>query len=252
LTVYEETRQAWRHIWETTDFDRELATLSYRRAQQTINTYLPYLDHTAPTLEAGCGVGQVVYYLRERGYNVIGLDYAPEGLLPTHQRYPDLPFTVGDVHHIPFPDGSFGGYLSFGVVEHFEVGPKPALTEAWRVLRPGGALVLTVPHPNFVEFLRDTVNRLVPSRLEKLGKRADYYERTYTHPELAALVAEVGFKVRRVVPISHSYTFYGLHSLFRAPGYYQTSALGERAGDFGKLVLPWWSAFETLIIANKA
>jgi SAM-dependent methyltransferase len=250
-SVYEDTRHAWRNIWAGTDFDRELQTLDYPRAQHTINLYTPYLDRTIPNLEAGCGLAQVVYRLRQRGYPVIGLDYAPEGIGPAKARFPELPLQLGDVHHLPYPANYFGSYLSFGVVEHFEQGPEPALAEAYRVLRPGGHLVLTVPTPNFVEMLRDTLNRLFPARLAKVGQRADYYERTFTHHELETHVKNVGFKIERVVPISHSYTFYGLHRIFRKEGYYQTSDLAETSGAIGARLLPWLTAFECLILATK-
>lgn len=250
-SIYEKTRQAWRDIWAGTDFDRELKTLDYARAQETINAYLPYLDRTAPILEAGCGMGHIVYYLRQRGCPVIGVDYAPEAVKPTLACFPDLPLYVGDVHHLPYPSNFFGGYLSFGVVEHFEQGPGQALAEAYRVLRPGGTLVLTVPHPNFVESLRDTVNRLFPARLERLGPRAEYYEHTFHHDELFEHVAAAGFKVALLKPIGHSYTFYGLGGIFRGEGYYVTSPTAEFAGRAGKAILPWPTAFAALIIATK-
>ena len=249
--TYAETRRAWRNIWIETDFDRELQTLSYRRSQELLNAYLSYLDKSSPILEAGCGLGQLVYYLRERGYNAIGVDYAPEALISTHSQFPEMPLHVGDIHQLPYPDNYFGGYLSFGVVEHFEQGPIPALKEAYRVLYPKGTLVLTVPHPNVVETLRDTINRLFPARLEKLGPRADYYETTYTHETLADLVASVGFEVKTVVPYSHSYTFYGLGGVFRGSGYYATSPLAEIAGSVGRVILPWTTAFSSLIVARK-
>jgi SAM-dependent methyltransferase len=250
-STYEHTRQAWRDIWADTDFDRELRTLDYARAQELMSAYLPYLGRSAPILEAGCGMGQIVYYLRQRGYSAIGVDYAPEAIQPTLQRFPDLPLYMGDVHHLPFPSGYFGGYLSFGVVEHFEQGPAAVLLEAYRVLRPGGTLVLTVPHPNFVETLRDTVNRLFPSRLERLGPRAEYYERTYHHAELASYVLEAGFRIERIMPYSHSFTFYGLGGVFRGAGYYETSPLAEFAGRTGRLMLPWATAFASLIVGVK-
>ncbi len=249
--TYEQTRQAWRAIWTGTDFDRELKTLDYRRTRQVMATYLPYLDQTAPILEAGCGMGQVVYYLRQRGYPAIGIDYAPEAVQPALARQPDLPLYVGDVHHLPFPPNFFGGYLSFGVVEHFEQGPDEALAEAYRVLRPGGTLILTVPHPNIVEGIRDIVNRLFPARLERLGPRADYYERTFRHDELFRRVTAAGFRTKRLVPYSHSFTFYGLGGVFRGSGYYETSWLAEIAGSVGRVLLPWSTAFASLIVACK-
>jgi SAM-dependent methyltransferase len=251
LPTYEQTRQAWRDIWSATDFARELATLDYPRARQLLGHFLPFVAADAPVLEAGCGPGHVVYYLRQRGYPALGVDYAPEALIPTRALHPALPLHVGDVHHLPYPANAFGAYLSFGVVEHFEHGPAAALAEAFRVLRPGGVLVLTTPHPNLVEGLRNMLNRLFPARMRNRPPRAEYYETHFTHQQLAAFAVGAGFRVERAIPYAHSFTFYGLGGIFRAPGYYRTSALAELAGALGRRILPWQTAFECLIIARK-
>src|SRR5579859_3053338 len=176
-STYQETRQAWRDIWIGAEFDLELNSLSYQHSHEVLQTYLPYLDRAKQILEAGCGPGHVVYYLRERNYLTLGIDYAPEALVKTVQRFPTLPLHLGDVHTLPYGANTFGAYLSFGVVEHFEHGPLPALHEAYRVLKPGGVLVLTVPHPQLVESIYKLRERLSPSK----APRAGYYERTYSH-----------------------------------------------------------------------
>jgi SAM-dependent methyltransferase len=247
---YARTRQAWRDIWAATGFERELATLSYPRARALLRLYMPHLPKESPILEAGCGYAQIVYYLRQHGYNVIGLDYAPEGLTPTADQYPELPLHLGDVHQLPYADNSFGGYLSFGVVEHFEAGPAAAIAEAYRVLRPGGLLVLTVPHPNFVEDLVKLADRLFPARVAR-RPRAEYYETNFRHAQIADFVRAAGFVQLSAHPYSHSYTFYGLGGPFRGEGYYVTSGLAEACGRLGKRLLPWYTAFECLILARK-
>lgn len=247
-TVYKQTRQAWRDIWIGTDFDRERQSLDYPRAQELFALYLPFLRQDTPILEAGCGPGHIVQYLGDQGYRALGLDYAPEALQATREQYPALPFNVGDVHCLPYKSNSFGGYLSFGVVEHFEHGPDAALREAFRVLVPGGVLVITVPHPQLVESLYKLRQRIAPAAVPRAG----YYERTYRHQELSAHVQGAGFDLALVTPISHSYTLYGLLPIFRKRnGYYETSALGERVGGWCKKLLPWATAFETLIVARK-
>jgi hypothetical protein len=55
---------------------------------------------------------------------------------------------------MPYADGSLAGYLSFGVVEHFREGPFVVLTEAFRVLRPGGVAIITTPAPGYARRLK--------------------------------------------------------------------------------------------------
>jgi SAM-dependent methyltransferase len=250
--TYKQTRQAWRDIWIGTEFALELESLQYPRSQEILNIYLPYLNPSKPILEAGCGPGHVVYYLREHHLPVIGLDYAPEPLEAARRLVRDLPLQMGDVHFLPYADNYFGAYLSFGVVEHFEHGPGPALKEAYRVLASSGILVLTVPHPQFVEGLYQLRTRIFSAFGKQLPQRAGYYERTYTHNELAHHVKSVGFTIKEIRPAAHSYTFYGLHPIFRQKNsYYKASPLAELAGRVSRNVFPWITAFHTVIIAQK-
>ncbi len=252
MSTYNSTREAWREIWVTnSDFEQEFDTLSYARSQELLKSYIPYLSKDGVVLEAGCGLGHVVYYLRQQGFNVTGVDYVSEALHVEAVKRLHLPLMVADVHHLPYADNSLQGYLSFGVVEHFEAGPEAALKEAFRVLKPGGVLVLTVPHPNFVEAARNLANRLIPGRLERVGERAKYYETQYNHRDMARLISDTGFRIECSKPLAHSYTWYGLGSIFRKPGYYQTSELAEFVGRISARLLPWVSCFASLTIASK-
>ncbi len=245
---YDSTRQAWEDIWQGATVAIELETAGYRRAQQTMQAYLPYLSRDDLILEAGSGLGAVVITLQRMGYNAVGLDYAVNALHTSRQHTPDLPLLAGDVHTLPFVDSSVGAYLSFGVLEHFEHGMQPALSEAYRVLKAGGVLVLTIPYPNVVQ-------QLVAWRRRRAGSSAlnddDFYESTYTRAALLDAVTRVGFDVQQAIPTSHSFTLWGLGGPFRAEGYYRTSALAERLGDGLRLLLPWAFNFMTLVIARK-
>ncbi len=245
---YDSTRKAWEDIWDQASVEQELQTEGYARAQETIRQYTAYLPKDELILEAGSGLSAALIVLKERGYRVAGLDYAENALHISRQYDPALVLAAGDVHALPYADESFGAYLSFGVLEHFEMGMAKPLAEAFRVLKHGGVLVLTIPYPN-------VVNRYVAWRRKAQGVSVlnddDFFESTYTRAKLEANVRGVGFEVVRAIPTSHSYTLWGLGGVFRAPGYYQTSALAESLGKALSVVLPWAFNFSTLIIGRK-
>jgi SAM-dependent methyltransferase len=61
---------------------------------------------------------------------------------------PALDARVADARELPFEDGAFDGAICVSVIEHVpdegdEAGDAQAMAELWRVLRPGGVLLLT-------------------------------------------------------------------------------------------------------------
>ncbi|MCY3779645.1 MAG: methyltransferase domain-containing protein [Chloroflexi bacterium] len=245
---YASTRKSWENIWDKASIEAELEAAGYARAQETIRAYLPFLSKADAHLEAGSGLSAIVITLRNLGYDVHGLDYAVNALRASHRHDDSLPLAAGDVHQLPYRDNCFGSYLSFGVLEHFEHGMLPALKEAYRVVKPGGVVVLTIPYPNLIY-------KLVQYRRKRAraGPLADdsFYESAYTRQQLTEIVTEAGFKVELCEAASHAFTLWGLGGLFRASGYYKTSQLADCAGSLLKRILPWPFNFSTLIIARK-
>src|SRR5262245_58470961 len=117
--LYDTTRKAWETIWDGASVERELRAMESSRARQSNAMYIPYLPKDDVILEAGSGLSAAVITLRRMGYNVVGLDYAENALHISHRYDASLPLLVGDVHALPHADNSLGGYLSFGVLEHF-------------------------------------------------------------------------------------------------------------------------------------
>ena len=245
---YTSTRNAWEGIWDQASIAVELEAAGYERAQATIRAYLPYLSRDDIHLEAGSGLSAIVITLRNLGYDVHGLDYALNALLESCRYDKSLPLAAGDVHHLPYRDNCFGSYLSFGVLEHFEHGMLPALNEAYRVLKPGGVLVLTIPYPNILY-------RLVQFKRRKRGAGAltddAFYESTYSRCHLIDLISTAGFELIQASPTSHAFTLWAIGGVFRQRGYYRTSALADALGAMLQRVLPWAFNFSTLIIAQK-
>jgi len=246
---YASTRQGWIDIWDVSSVEDELATMQYPRARALLRAWLPWLPREGPVLEAGSGLGGPLITLRNEGYSqVVGMDYAENALRAARRHAPGLPLFVGDVHHIPCANGSVAACLSFGVLEHFEQGMAPALAETWRVLRPGGILVLTIPFPSLV-------HRLVAAKRRLLRQQAltddDFYESVYGRRALRKVVSDAGFTLCALRPTGHDFTLWSLGGPFRAPGYYRSSRLAELLGALLARLLPWAFNYTTLLIARK-
>lgn len=248
MTRYDTTRAAWENIWQSANVAVELEAVRSERSLEMIRAYQPYLPKDELILEAGSGLSAVVMTLRRRGYNVMGMDYATNALQASRQYDCSLALAAGDIHHMPFDDATFGAYLSFGVLEHFEHGMLPALKEAHRVLKPDGVLVLTIPYPNVVYRMVQLKRRI--TRQGALTDE-DFYESAYTRAQLEQNVQRAGFRVLLTQPMSHAFTLWGLGAPFRGGGYYETSPLADRLGGVLKHRLPWAFNFMTLVVARK-
>jgi SAM-dependent methyltransferase len=95
--------------------------------------------------DMGCGPGQIARYLHGLGVAACGIDLSPEMIAHARQLNPDIPFDVGNMLDLAgVEDGAFGGIAAFYCLIHI---PRPqigqALGELWRVLRPGGTILLT-------------------------------------------------------------------------------------------------------------
>jgi SAM-dependent methyltransferase len=105
-------------------------------------------------LEAGCGLAHYVYSLRHSGYRVVGVDFARQALRAAKAEAPELPLAAADVERLPFADGTFDGYWSGGLIEHFRHGFDGVLGECHRVLKPGGIGYVAFPYMNSIRKLK--------------------------------------------------------------------------------------------------
>jgi SAM-dependent methyltransferase len=99
--------------------------------------------------DIGCGPGVFARYMSPRATRLIGLDVDYHSLERVKSRHCDLRnayFAATIVNSLPFPDDRLETVLLLEVLEHL-ADDGAALREIWRVLRPGGKLVISVPVP---------------------------------------------------------------------------------------------------------
>ena len=184
-------------------------------------------------LEAGCGSGRWLRFLTDRGYDIVGLEYKRETLDMVRRAWPDLDLVQGDCERSPFEASSFDGALSFGVVEHWREGPDRPLADLWRVLKPGGRALITVPCLNGVRRLKRRVMwdevtqapkalavRMLkrrPQPMSRLDRRhrfavfpawGEFYEYRMTPEQFRGEIEKAGFEVVEHLPAA---TFDGVY-----------------------------------------
>jgi SAM-dependent methyltransferase len=120
----------------------------YSHEQQLVDHYCSRKDMSILTV--GCGAGRETFCIYERGFRQIrGVDLTPEFVALANQRsrdlHLDIPFVVGSVRELPFPDAAFDVVTFFANI-YGHITPKvarlEALAEAKRVLKPGGLILM--------------------------------------------------------------------------------------------------------------
>jgi len=94
-------------------------------------------------LDVGTGTGHFAFDLARRGLRVTGVDSSEAMLDVARAKGRDATFVHADAADLPFADASFDLVLSVTTLE-FVPAPQKALSEMWRVTRPGGRMVVAV------------------------------------------------------------------------------------------------------------
>jgi SAM-dependent methyltransferase len=133
-------------------------------------------------LDAGSGTGANLPFLQQYG-TAFGLELFQRGIRFAHER--GIPRLIqGSVTHLPIPDASLDVVLSFDVLYCLETpAEQAAIREMFRVVRPGGFVVINVAA---LDMLRGDHSAL--------GGEV----RRYTKADLRRKLEQTGFRVQRL------------------------------------------------------
>lgn len=129
------------------DLINDLQSLGLHRWWKRRLLRLAVVKPDTAALDLCCGTGDVAFALAEAGARVTGLDFSAPMLAVATGRKASVSgagaptFVQGDALHTPFPDAHFDVVtISYGLRNLASV--DAGLSEMWRVLRPGGRLLV--------------------------------------------------------------------------------------------------------------
>ncbi|MBI4330055.1 MAG: class I SAM-dependent methyltransferase [Chloroflexi bacterium] len=138
------------------------------------------VNHQPLILDIGCGTGSNLRSWESHG-EVLGLDNSPQALSFCRMKG-NTNLLKGDAAVLPFRDNTFEVIIALDMLEHMEK-DEDTVREFFRVCRPGGHLLLTVPALMFLWSQHDM---------------ALHHKRRYSRNQLESLVSRGGFRIERM------------------------------------------------------
>ena len=149
--------------------------------------YQPLIPSTGAVLDWGCNHAPDSCLLRGSGgdYALHGCDFREPGRFRAFHNFADLQFrTLGHLYQLPYGDAQFDAVIAGGVLEH-AAWEYESLKELYRVLRPGGVLIITYLPNRFSA--KEWVQRNVRKR--------DHHLRLYGLSTTRRILLGLGFEV---------------------------------------------------------
>jgi len=180
-----------------------------RRVAFDIEYVQQYLAKTDNILEVGSTPLLFSGALRKLGYNIYGVDILPERFQETAVRL-DIPVKKCDIEleKLPFLDAYFDGIIFNEIFEHLRINLIFTFSEVFRVMRPGGVLLLSTPNLRCLEGIINFI--FLDSPCSNSGSIYEEYEklqtighmghvREYTIIEICEFLENVGFIIKGVI-----------------------------------------------------
>lgn len=139
-------------------FENEESHFYYRGTNQEILTQVKKYLHDfglikpIKILDAGCGTGLLAQKMKSFG-EVFGIDIEPNAIKYAKKR--KVRIFQSSVEKLPFNKNTFDLITSIDVLYHRRVNEEKALNEFYKVLKPGGLLIIKLPAYNFLRGKHD-------------------------------------------------------------------------------------------------
>jgi ubiquinone/menaquinone biosynthesis C-methylase UbiE len=148
-------------------------------------------------LDIGCGTGLFVKRYIDEGGSAIGLDISRKMIERAQRRCTTCDYMVGTGEKIPFCDNSFDAVSSLLVFSYIK-DPESMLREAYRVLKPGGAIAVCTLGKKLITRGIPVIYQISEKINVKHLVMKDFGERYYDKEEMSDLFTRAGFSDVRI------------------------------------------------------
>lgn len=156
--------------------------------RRSVRLLADYLESPRRVLDVGCATGELLLSIRQRGNpHVTGVETSADAVAAARRR--GLTVVEGEIGDAGFPDGSFDTVIASHTLEHV-ANPLTFMREVYRVLSPGGTVILWLPNSASLEC------RLFGRYW--LGYDAPRHLTTFSTGTLGLLLHSAGFRIREI------------------------------------------------------
>ncbi len=190
--IFDQIAPGWYNFRHWSIFRNELEALAQRWQEGRL-------------LNVGCAHGPDFLPFTE-SFRLHGIDFSAEMLRLARKYYRKFDFAVSlslaDVGHLPYYDETFDWAISVATYHHLkgEERRQKAVSELWRVLKPGGEAFITAWNRWQPRFWFKPKEVAVPWQTKDKTLYRYYY--LFSYGELERLVRKTGFQVLKTFPES--------------------------------------------------
>ncbi len=156
--------------WETDGGKEDLEGLTRGRMNDDRRTYIPWINSFLPLrgsriLEVGAGTGSSTVALAEQGASVVGIDILEPAIKVAKDKCRIFGVSaellaVNAINYMAESRDNFDAVIFFASLEHMLPDERlKALTDAWKLIRPGGYLIV-IEAPNRLWYFDGHTSRM--------------------------------------------------------------------------------------------
>ncbi|MBX4189725.1 methyltransferase domain-containing protein [Candidatus Parcubacteria bacterium] len=247
--------KVWDKVWQGQIEDQPSAVFKHRLFVEGYPIFSKYIPKaTTSILEVGGGTGRYgLYYASEHPEvavtitDIVDSSLKVVNMLKESMGLKNIKLQKEDARQLSFENNSFDLVMADVVIQHIPDYEK-AITEMFRVVKPGGKVIVSAVNVYNPHSITKFVSQIFARRGYEYG-----YEKSFTHPELTQAFKSAGFSIVAKDGFYFSYGIYRLkyiHPMFALAG----RVLNRASKILDKLMSRAWSinfGFEIMIVGEK-